>query len=144
MTRGNTGRPRGDGLGYAVRGLTVQLAVPQGFTLSIGGTLAAAIGQRGTSDLFDVWLYVVGAGLSFCLLALASGSALGARAGRTGSVSRATVLNVLPVVVVPAAVGAAALIASRPFAFLVAGAVASGAYVTLLGIVTMWTHPRSP
>jgi hypothetical protein len=52
--------PCDGGLRCAVRGLTAQLAAAQGFTLSIGGTLAATIGQRGGSDLFDVWLFVAG------------------------------------------------------------------------------------
>jgi hypothetical protein len=138
----DAGHARGGGLRYALRGLTAQLAAPQGFTLSIGGTLAATVGQRGVSDLFDVWLYVMGAGLSFCLLALMSGSALRAGPGRGVPVSRAAVLNVLPVVVVPAAVGCAALITSRPFGFLAAGALASGVYVTLLGFIAMRASRR--
>jgi hypothetical protein len=84
----------------------------------------------------------MGAGLSFCLLALMSGSALRAGPGRGVPVSRAAALNVLPVVVVPAAVGCAALITSRPFGFLAAGALASGAYVTLLGFIAMRASRR--
>ena len=48
-------RPGEGGLRGAVRCLTAQLAVPQGFTLSVGGTLAATIGQHGTPGPFDVW-----------------------------------------------------------------------------------------
>ena len=128
------------GLRWAVRGLTAQLAVPQGFTLSVGGTLAATIGQHGTPGLFDVWLFAVGAGASYCLLAMLSGSAT--RSGPPDHVppSRALVLNVLPVVVIPTAVGCAALVPSRPLAFLLAGALASGLYVVLLGVIAAYAR----
>jgi len=141
IARGGAGRAGDGGLRAAVRRLTIQLAAPQGFTLSIGGTLAATVGQRGASDLLDVWLFVMGAGLSFCLLALMSGSALRG-APRGVPVSGAAVLNVLPVVVVPTAVGCAALVAPRPLGFLAAGALASGVYVTLLGVIAMRASRR--
>lgn len=71
-----------------------------------------------------------------------SGSAL--RAGPAGQIplSRAMVLNVSPVVVIPAAVGCAALVPSRPLRFLLAGALASGLYVVVLGVVA--AHGPSP
>lgn len=127
--------PGEGGLRGAVRGLTAQLAVPQGFTLSAGGTLAATIGQHGTPGLFDVWLFAVGAGVSFCLLAMLSGSASRVASAGQVALSRAMVLNVLPVVVIPAAVGCAALVPSRPVSFLLAGGLASGLYVVLLAAV---------
>jgi hypothetical protein len=130
--------PHEGGLRRVMRGLTVQLAVPQGFTLSVGGTLAVTIGQHGTPTLWDVWLFAVGAGVSFCLIAVLSGSAQ--RPGSAGhvSLSRAAVLNVLPVIVIPAAVGLAVLVPSRQWDFLIAGALASGLYVVLLGLVATY------
>ena len=60
----------------------------------------------------------------------------GAARGLTAhTLSRAMVLNVLPVVVIPAAVGCAALVPSRPVSFLLAGGLASGLYVVLLAVV---------
>jgi hypothetical protein len=131
------------GLRWAVRGLTAQLAVPQGFTLSVGGTLAATIGQHGTPGLFDVWLFALGAGVSFCLLALMSGSATRSSPADRVPLSRALVLNVLPVVVIPTAVGCAALVPSRPLDFLLAGALASGLYVVWLGVIAAFGRGRS-
>jgi hypothetical protein len=132
--------PREGGLRRVVRGLTVQLAVPQGFTLSVGGTLAVTIGQHGTPGLLDVWLFAVGAGVSFCLLAVLSGSALQGGPVEQVSLPRAAVLNVLPVVVIPAAVGCAALVSSQQLDFLLAGALASGLYVLLLGLVATYAR----
>lgn len=111
------------------------LVVPQGFTLSVSGTLAATIVQRGAATVTDIWLFAVGAGLSFCLLALMSGSV--ARSGTRPQLvlSRVAMLNVLPVAVIPAATQCAALVADRGLSFLLAGPLATGFFVAPLGVV---------
>ena len=124
---------------YALRsvvcGLTTLLVVPQGFTLSVSGTLAAAIVQRGAVAVIDIWLFAVGAGVSFCLLALMSGSVSRSGPRPPLALSRVAVLNVVPVAVIPAAVQCAALVADRGLSFLLAGALATVLYVALLGCV---------
>ena len=76
--------------------------------------------------------------MSFCLLAVLSGSAIHGGPAAQVSLSRAAVLNVLPVAVIPAAVGCAVLVPSRLLDFLLAGALASGLYVVLLGLVAAY------
>lgn len=88
-------------LGFSVRGLTSMLVIPQGFTLSIAGTLAGTIGQRGITRLRDVWLFVVGAGFSFCLLAIASGNARNDSPSRPLPIFGKATLNILPIAGVP-------------------------------------------
>jgi hypothetical protein len=126
---------RGVRRSLALRDLTALLAVPQGFTLSVSGTLAACIGQRGTAALLDVWLFAIGAAVGFCSLALLTARAPRSAPNGTIDMSRVAVLNALPVVVIPAAVGATVWIASTAVAFLVAGALTAGLYVALLACV---------
>ena len=128
-------------LGFSVRGLTSTLVVPQGFTLSIAGTLAGTIGQRGTTRLLDVWLFVVGAGFSFCLLAIVSGNVRNDSPSRPLPIFGKATLNILPIAVMPAAVVSAGRIANSAAGFFVAGALATGLYVGLLAIV-LWLTAR--
>ena len=135
MTRDGVERPGRQALRSAVCSLTTVLVVPQGFTLSVSGTLAATIVQRGAVAVIDIWLFVVGAALSFCLLALVSGGVARSGARPQLALSGVAMLNVLPVAVIPAAVQCAALIADRGLGFLLAGALATGLYIGLLGVV---------
>ena len=132
-------RPDGEALPlrphFALRDLTSALVVPQGFTLSIAGTLAGTIGQRGIPHIFDVWMFVVGAGLSFCVLAILSGNTRGSARPRPLSISGKATLNLVPIAVMPGAVVGAGFIPNPSVGFLVAGVLASGLYVALLAVV---------
>ena len=132
-------RPRPLRMWPVLRGTTSMLAAPQGFTLSVAGTLAATIGQRDVAGLLEVWLFVVGGSAGFCLVAVAGGvlHRPGPRGGL--SVSRRAVLNVAPVAVVPVAVGGSLRIPSDPLAFLVAGGLATTCYVVMLTLLLWFT-----
>lgn len=122
----------------AVRMVATTLIVPQGFTLSIAGTLAATINHRGRAELLDVWLFLVGAGFVFCLLALVSGCTSRTADSRGGPISGVAVVNVVPVAAMPAAVVGAAWIPADGPGFLTAGALAVVLYVTALaGLVAI-------
>ena len=112
-----------------VRGLTHLLAGPQGFTLSIGGSLAVAIGHAGYRGLLPVWLFVLGAGAGFCAIALASGAHRDAPMpiGMLGL----ALLNLVPVAVLPLAAMAMWWIDNVDAAFFVCGLVAAASYVLL-------------
>jgi hypothetical protein len=57
----------------SARGLSHLLVAPQGFTLSIAGTLAISV-QRHAPDAFAIWMFVLGGGLAFCATALTVGA----------------------------------------------------------------------
>lgn len=133
--------PRGPGVpsrtAATLRGTLTMLAAPQGFTLSIAGTLAATIGQRGVPGLLPVWLFVVGSSAGFCLLALAVGAASRARAElAAGGLSGRAVLNAAPLAVVPFAVGGSSWIPNALGAYVAAGALATTSYVVILASMT--------
>jgi hypothetical protein len=137
-----TGGRRGTGgLRATTREAGLQLGVPQGFTLSVAGTLAALAGQRGMPGPWPAWLFVTGGGLGFCAVLLAVGAHHDRAAGSTGGLRGRAVFNLLPVAVVPAAVLGTAWIAADTLAFFVAGAVVVVAYVVLLGALAWLTSP---
>lgn len=126
----------------AVRDLTRMLVVPHGFTLSIAGTLAATVADRGGAGVMDVWLFVLGAGLGFCALAAVSGAATsrpGRRASEPPAATGAVVFNLAPLAVVPGAGLGSSWTASHGLGFLLAGLIATIAYVALLGLVVAIT-----
>jgi hypothetical protein len=86
-------------------------------------------------------LFVAGAGCSFSLLAIASGNARNDSPLRTLPIFGKATLNILPIVVMPAAVVSASRIANSAAGFFVAGALATGLYVGLLAIV-LWLTAR--
>lgn len=121
------------GLRAATREAGLLLGAPQGFTLSVAGTLAAVVGQRGMPGPWPAWLFVTGAGLGYCAVLLAAGAHHERAARPTRGLRGGAVFNLLPVVVVPAAVLGTAWIAAATVAFFLAGAIAVTSYVVLLG-----------
>ncbi len=128
----------------AVRGITHMLVVPQGFCLSMTGVFAITVGHRGYPGPVVVWLFVVGAGIGFCGVTLASG-ANREKSSRPVSIVGMAMINLLPAVVVPAACGMSWWISDRPACFLVAGACASVFYLAGLAafIVIVPTAARN-
>ncbi|MGE3286189.1 MAG: hypothetical protein AB7J32_08810 [Pseudonocardia sp.] len=123
------------GLRAATREAGLLLGVPQGFTLSVAGTLAAVVGQRGMPGPWPAWLFVTGAGLGFCAVLLAVGAHHEPAVRPVGGLRGGAVYNLLPVAVVPAAVLGTAWIAAAAVAFFAAGAIAVVSYLVLLGIL---------
>lgn len=122
-----------------MRDLVSALVVPQGFTLSIAGTLAATISQRGMPGIFDVWLFVVGASLSFAVLAVLGGSLRTTARSRPLLVTGTRSLNVVPVAAMPGATLGAGLIPNSAAGYFVAGILASALYIVLLAAMLRLT-----
>ena len=118
--------------GVAIRALTQVLAVPQGFTLSVAGTLTATIGHYGHPGFLAVWLFVAGSGVGFCTMALAT-SAHRTRPPSGAPVLGAAILNIAPVFVVPAAVAVSWWLKPTGLSFFIAGLVAMIGYISWLG-----------
>ena len=89
----------------SVRGITHMLVVPQGFTLSVAGVLALMIGHRGFPGLLAIWLFIAGASIGFCGITLASGAHTEV-SNRHVSIAGMALMNLLPILVVPAACSA--------------------------------------
>jgi hypothetical protein len=113
-----------------VRVTTRMLFIPQGFTLSVSGVCVALIGQRSYPGLLAVWLFVLGAGLSFAVCAFTTGAHRDDGHGNISSAS-AAVFNLAPVVVVPLSVGVVRFIDNRAFAFFVSGVAVVGLYIVV-------------
>lgn len=76
------------------------LVVPQGFTVAVAGSVAVGVGRHGFAGPFGVWLFVVEAGVAYCLVVLMVG-ALHRRVEQPGGIVGGALLNVTPVLVVP-------------------------------------------
>jgi hypothetical protein len=111
----------------SARGLSHLLVAPQGFTLSIAGTLAISV-QRHAPDAFAIWMFVLGGGLAFCATALTVGALRETMTLPVNFVGLA-LLNLVPVGVVPLAAVAGWWIHRDSAAMFVSGAVAVIAYV---------------
>lgn len=112
----------------SLRDIARHMVVPQGFTLSIAGTIATLVGRRHDTAPLTVWLFIVGAGVGYVLVSLVSGSHRGAASPGSLSIEGVRVLNLVPVVVVPLATWTADLIPYTPAAFACGGFVAVAAY----------------
>lgn len=123
----------------ALRGMTQMLVVPQGFSLSVTGVFAVTVGHRGFPGPVVIWLFIVGAGLGFCGVALASG-AHRATSSRPVPIVGMAMVNLLPVLVVPAACSTSWWISDKPACFLVAGACGSVFYLTGLAASIVILH----
>ena len=116
----------------AMRALTQALAVPQGFTLSIAGTLTAIIGHYGHPGFLPIWLFVAGSGVGFCTMALGT-SAHRTTPSSGPPVLGAAILNIAPVFVVPAAVAVSWWLKPIELSFFIAGLVAVIGYIVWFG-----------
>jgi hypothetical protein len=96
------------------------LVVPQGFTLSVAGVLALTIGHQGFPGLLAIWLFVVGASIGFCAITLASGAHTEV-SNRPVSIVGMGLMNLLPILVVPAACSASWWVGDKSAAFFIAG-----------------------
>jgi len=108
------------------------LVVPQGFTLSVAGVLAITIGHRGSPGLLAIWLFVTGASIGFCTITLVSGAHT-EDSNRPVSIVGMALMNLLPILVVPAACSASWWVGNKSAAFLAAGFCATVLYVGGVG-----------
>jgi hypothetical protein len=118
-----------------VRGIVQQIVIPQGFTLSITGTIAIMNGHRCHAGPIAIWLFILGAGVGYSIAALVSGAHRRSASSRLQPVTGLPVLNVVPLLVVPVAVGAAWWIPDSRVAFAAAGFVATLGYVSAFALV---------
>jgi hypothetical protein len=116
-----------------------QLAVPQGFSLSMTGVFAILLEHRPHPGSAAIWLFIVGAALGFATVVRASG------AHRSGSAlqpaSGYQLFNLSPVVVVPAVSLIVWWIPLVPVAYALGGLSASCGY--LLAVASIFHAMRS-
>lgn len=124
---------------HSLRGITHMIAVPQGFTLSIAGTLTITIGERGFPGAVGVWLFIAGAGAGFAAVTVLSG-AHREPVNRPLSVSGLSLVNLSPILVVPLAAAAAWWIPDDAIAMAVAGTAAAVLYVWLTAATMTAVH----
>jgi hypothetical protein len=126
--------------GPAMRQVAQSLVIPQGFTLSVSGSMGTLVGERGYPGALAVWLFVLGGGLGFC--AVTAGSGLHHDPGaRPEPVTGPAVFNLVPVAVVPTVLLIAGLIGSDRVAFAIAGFLAVVLYMSgLTGLIALQDH----
>lgn len=103
------------------------LVIPQGYTLSVGGTLAILLDRHPRPGAVPIWLFVVGAVVGFVLVARAS-NAHRDRAALTAAAGK-QLFNAAPVLVVPLVVLATCWVEQPLAAFPAAGLACSSTYV---------------
>lgn len=135
--------PRGDSkadettsVAVALRGVTHQVALPQGFTLSVTGTFGTVIGQRGFPGPLAVWMFVLGAGLALTAIVIATG-AHRARHVQHFRVSGLALINITPLGVVPLASVCSWWIGNDNIALLSAGLAAVSLYLAGTALVVV-------
>jgi hypothetical protein len=135
-------RETGAGLAATVGGIVQQIVIPQGFTLSITGTIAIMNGHRVQAGPIAIWLFILGAGAGYSAAALVGGAHRRFASSRPQPITGVPVLNVVPVIVVPVAVAAAWWIPDPRVAFAAAGFVATAGYVGAFGLfLHLFTRP---
>lgn len=131
--------------GAHLRKTVSSLTVPQGYTLSIAGTLAVAGHRYGPPTLVEGWFFVLGAVVVF--LALAAFSVRdGSRSPDTVVTSGRLAFNAVPLASMAAGAGTSCAIPWSPVGYPAAGIVAVLAYVLLVAIFSAWIAgpPASP
>jgi hypothetical protein len=131
------------GLAATVRAIVQQIVIPQGFTLSITGTIAIMNGHRFQAGPIAIWLFILGAGAGYSTAALAAGAHRRSASSRPQPITGLPVLNVVPVIVVPVAVAAAWWIPDPGVAFAAAGFVATAGYVSAFALILHLVIRRS-
>jgi hypothetical protein len=115
----------------SLRLVSQTLVVPQGFTLSIAGTLATLVGERGYPGAFGIWLFVLAAGLAFCWVVGGAGLHRDPEARPDPITGRAT-FNLAPAAVVPCVYWLQKAVGNDRLAFLLSGFVAVALYLVVL------------
>lgn len=109
------------------------LVIPQGYTLSIAGSLAVAVRRYGFPSDLEAWGFVAGAVLAFVVLAIIAHGVLRGSIATLPMGLRA-LINVVPLIVVLVVVWLVGLMASASIGFPLAGLIGAGGYVVLLSL----------
>lgn len=116
-----------------------QLTVPQGYTLSIGGSFAVASHAYGPPSGTRAMEFVAGALLAFVLLV-----AVAARPprdpGPTPPLTGVARYNVTPLAVIALVLLAVNLVPSRTVGFFLAGSLAAGGYAVAISLFEVYAH----
>lgn len=116
-----------------------QLTVPQGYTLSIGGSFAVAAHAYGAPSGTRAAEFVAGALVAFVLLvAVAARPPMGP--GPTVPLTGLARYNVTPLAVIALVGLTVRLIPSAAVGFVVAGAVAAGGYALAISLFEVYTR----
>jgi hypothetical protein len=119
------------------RRTTVEVAhlitVPQGFTVAVAGSVALCVGRHGFPGFLAVWLFVVGASLSYCVVVVAVG-ATHRPVVQPGGIVGLALLNLSAIVVVPLVALATWWISDPNLAYFATGCVVHLTYVPLVAL----------
>lgn len=123
--------------GRSWRQTTTELAhlisIPQGFTVAVAGSVAQCVGRHGFPGFLAVWLLVVGATLSYCLVVIAVG-ALRRPINQPGGIVGFALLNAAAVVVVPLVALASWWIPDQNWAYFVTGCAVHLTYLPIVAV----------
>jgi hypothetical protein len=123
-----------------IPGVTRQLAVPQGFTLSTSGAFAILLQRHPGPGAIAIWLFVVGAGVGYAAVATVS------KAHRSsaviGSVHGLQLFNLSPIVVVPLISLVHWWIQDIPLAYSLAGVAVGVAYPLAVSVLFLLARPQ--
>lgn len=125
-----------------VRRVAQALVVPHGFTLCVAGVLTTSVGERGFPGAMAVWLFIVGAGLTFSITLLLTN---GHREGVPSSppIMGSAVFNLTPIGVVPLVWVSSRWIHNADVAFACAGALTVAFYLAALALLIETSSRRS-
>lgn len=118
-----------------------QLTVPQGFTLSIGGSFAVAAHAYGMPSGTRAAEFVAGALLAFVILvAIAARPPL--EPGPVLPLMGIARYNVTPIFVIGLVALAVRILSSSTLGFPVAGGIAAGGYAISISLIDLYTRRR--
>jgi len=105
------------------------MVIPEGFTLSVAGTLATLVGERTDTHPLAIWLFVTAAGVGYGLVGIAHSAHRRTVPSATLTINGLRLLNPVPILVVPVATSIANQIPHTPVAFACAGFLAVAGYI---------------
>lgn len=118
------------------------LTVPQGYTLSIAGTLSVAAHRYGTPSLVEGWIFVVGAVVAFLAVAVfPAGRSAGMR--EVTHASDRLKFNAVPLASMAAGAAVTYEVPWPVVGYSIAGIVAVLSYVLLVSAFFALVHPSS-
>jgi len=116
--------------------MTAQIAVPFGFTLTISGVIISSAARWHSPGMWDAWLFVAGAFCAHLVLTLVARVRTRPADGQSP-----LLINVVPLIAVPLAVGGSEWIESRELGYLAAGFLGCGLYVAGVAVsAAVWTR----
>lgn len=132
-----TGRPLG---AFIARALTT-LVIPQGYTLSIAGSIAVGVRRYGFPTTISTIAFVAGAVAAFVLL----GGLVATKLRNPADIRLSfwACVNVMPIVTIAIVIGGVQIIPNPAAGFAVAGFLAAGSYIALVsGFLNLVGRPN--